>query len=462
MVVPYFDYEDPRTRIPTVAAENAALVTAGRSSEVSTAPHRLPDTRPRWQHRLRRAPADPAADPPRNDCWFHQLHRLRRFGVPVVIPDGEPGLSGIDGEGYEENNLGGRFQEVGIDEDFADLPERHFVLILDDYYGKADEHGVGAHVYMVARINGELRVFDNSSGIDPRNIDIHTDTSIPFDQAALSAHVRERWVMYFERTPESLDPETETDRETPKYRPTRPIAEFPSEIAGRTKRIGAPFESRFVGESNEEPAQSLPEGVPGPVSAWNTPDSLERDPTAANSEDPDTVVFEVTDGRFDHADLTDEVVRQQIGELLPPASHGAGLLATARQILDLVGGRPGRYSVVVHRLETNGTPHLDVDVRAVTPFPDSVPNRVAGDFLAWGVPRSTALRDSGSSEIQPPTCRTPMRRMPPSPVPNSGTSPARPKQSVRSADPAPGDRTRPAGAGRGGPSCPGAPRRVTS
>ncbi|MEU7764907.1 alpha/beta hydrolase [Nocardia sp. NPDC049190] len=122
-------------------------------------------------------PADPvlrtrAAGVHDNRCAPKALHRINQlFGRLVVgVPAGDVGLSGMPADELERH-AGGRLQSFESHDDLADrlrlMGKGATVLVVDEFHGPVDAHGVGAHAYVMTNNGSTIMVYDPRGGIRP-------------------------------------------------------------------------------------------------------------------------------------------------------------------------------------------------------------------------------------------------------------------------------------------------------
>nr|WP_212761660.1 alpha/beta hydrolase [Nocardia uniformis] len=112
----------------------------------------------------------PVSDPaPYNACAWRNLHRLfDRFRHEAINPpDAPPGPAGMTA-GQLEDAAGGRLQKFDSHNDYEallnELGEGAALLVVDRLVGPVDEHGVGAHSYLITHDADGINVYDPETG----------------------------------------------------------------------------------------------------------------------------------------------------------------------------------------------------------------------------------------------------------------------------------------------------------
>ncbi|MEU2034657.1 alpha/beta hydrolase [Nocardia amamiensis] len=243
----YYKFADTRTGTPTEALDNFGLIGSGRGGEVSTAAHRPQAAEPGWvqrrlgarfedpergrvpragdgstPHRVPDTVPDQRADPPdtanrveqqHNECAPRALRWIQRLtGSAVVrLPAGEIGPPGMSADELE-SHAGGRLRAYGADPRLSDphdlmaarlrlLGDGASVLVVDQYHGPADEHGVGAHAYVLTNDNGTIMVHDDSVG-EPH----------PYPPRTSTRDLAGTWGIFYDSDGNPLDPAEGVDR----------------------------------------------------------------------------------------------------------------------------------------------------------------------------------------------------------------------------------------------------------
>ncbi|WP_454198581.1 sigma-70 family RNA polymerase sigma factor [Nocardia sp. Marseille-Q1738] len=105
----------------------------------------------------------------RNDCAPQSLSRVVDLtGSTVVrVPQAAVGPQGMTADQLEDA-AGGRLESLDSRDAIADrlrgMDDGATILVVEDYHGPADQHGVGAHAYVMTNEGGTIMVYDSALG----------------------------------------------------------------------------------------------------------------------------------------------------------------------------------------------------------------------------------------------------------------------------------------------------------
>ncbi|WP_040804471.1 WXG100-like domain-containing protein [Nocardia concava] len=301
---------------------------------------------------------DPAPkEEPRGNCGVMSLERLRELtgNDSIQVPEHEIGPEGITAKQLVAAAGGKLLTFEGHDAIAARLLELgsgSAALVVDHYAGPVDEHGVGAHAYLLVNEGGEIVVKDPAAGREhgyPPIVPVETKgTHAILFKADGTAHdpldlrTRHNLDPRFapQPKPQSAEPKPETARAAPDSaeRPKAREAAAAEELAriGKEPESG---ESHQPAEDEHGGANHEPDHTPG--------DDSDHEPRKAPSageklEHPITLTDEVSDPgrpqRIDDPNYLADQARGAIVEEIDP--NGPRVQKDENGLIRSIDGRP--------------------------------------------------------------------------------------------------------------------------